>query len=312
MIPAPDAGELEWLLFEQAGVLTTAQASGLLGAGVVRGRLGRGVWRRICRGVLLTSNGGLTHDQQLWAAVLLAGRDAHLAGVTAAVAGGVNGLRSEAIQVLVPADRSVSARVPLLPSDMPAVRLRRTTVLPAEHRHAGRPPRTTIARSIVDAAAWARTDNEARLVLAAACQQRRVMPSQVLQVLAGMPTVRRRRLLRTTLADIAGGAQALAEIDLLALCRRLRLPVPDQQVRRVDGDGRNRYLDAYWKRWRLHVEIDGAHHMPAEHWAADMLRQNELWIAGDRVLRFPAWLLRERPAEVAHQIHTALHAAGWR
>lgn len=149
-------------------------------------------------------------------------------------------------------------------------------------------------------------------MLITACQQRCVMPSQVLEVLADLPKVRRRRLMRTTLADISGGAQALAEIDLLELCRRFRLPLPDQQVRRADDDGRNRYLDAYWKRWRLQVEIDGAHHMTAEHWAADMLRQNEVWIAGDRILRFPAWYVRERPSEVARQLRTGLLAAGWR
>jgi very-short-patch-repair endonuclease len=70
--------------------------------------------------------------------------------------------------------------------------------------------------------------------------------------------------------------------------------------------------DAYWRRWRLHVEIDGAHHMDVRSWAADMRRQNEVWIAGDRILRFPAWLVRQRPAEVASQVRAALEAAGWR
>jgi hypothetical protein len=51
--------------------------------------------------------------------------------------------------------------------------------------------------------------------------------------------------------------------------------------------------------------------MDARHWAADMLRQNQVWIAGDRVLRFPAWLIRARPAEVADQLRAALAAAGW-
>jgi hypothetical protein len=42
-----------------------------------------------------------------------------------------------------------------------------------------------------------------------------------------------------------------------------------------------------------------------------MKRQNDLWIAGVRVLRFPAWLVRERPAEVVTQVREALMAAGW-
>jgi very-short-patch-repair endonuclease len=42
-----------------------------------------------------------------------------------------------------------------------------------------------------------------------------------------------------------------------------------------------------------------------------MRRQNELWIHGDRVLRFPALTLRTDPTAVAAQIRAALRAAGW-
>lgn len=110
---------------------------------------------------------------------------------------------------------------------------------------------------------------------------------------------------------MAGGAEALSEIDLLRLCRRYGLPVPDLQQRRTDQSGRTRYLDAYWRRWRLHVEVDGAHHMYAAHWEADLRRQNDVWIAGDRILRFTSYQARHRPAEVADQIGRALRAAGW-
>jgi hypothetical protein len=164
----------------------------------------------------------------------------------------------------------------------------------------------------VDAAVWARTSNEARVVLAAACQQRRVTPEELREVLTVLPTMRRRALIWTTLGDIVGGAQALSEIDFGRLCRKFNLPPPDRQERRRDARGRNRYLDAYWREWHLHVEVDGAHHMDVRHWAADMLRQNEVWIAGDRILRFPAWLIRNEPVRVADQLRKALRAAGWR
>lgn len=42
-----------------------------------------------------------------------------------------------------------------------------------------------------------------------------------------------------------------------------------------------------------------------------MLRQNEVWIAGDRILRFPAWLPRRRAMAVADKLRKALKAAGW-
>ncbi len=128
-------------------------------------------------------------------------------------------------------------------------------------------------------------------------------------LVGGADPVRRRAFLRTTLTDIAGGAQALAEIDLMVLCRRFHLLLPDLQHRRRTADGGNRYLDAYWRKWQLHVEVDGAHHMDAAEWSRDMVRQNQIWIAGDRILRFPAWLIRTDPKRVADQLRVALQAA---
>jgi len=303
--------EFEWLSYEQSGVLTAGQAVGLVGRGVLRGHLRLGRWRRICRGVVVTHNGDLRPDQQQWVAVLAGGPEAMLAGATAAAASGVRGLRGDPIAVLIPAAQRTGAGLPRLPPDMPSVRVYRSSVLPDEHRQQGGPPRTTVARSVVDAAAWARTDREAQTVLAAACQQRRVTSEEIMEVMSVLTRVRRRALIQSTLADIAGGAQALSEIDLAVLCRRYRLPPPDLQERRCDADGRTRYIDAYWREWRVQAEVDGAHHMDAGQWAEDMLRQNQIWIAGDRLLRFPAWLLRSRPADVATQLQAALQAAGY-
>jgi very-short-patch-repair endonuclease len=194
---------------------------------------------------------------------------------------------------------------------MPGVVVKRTATLPDEHVQVGRPMRTTLPRALVDAAQWARGEDQARTVIAAACQQRLVTPEELTGVLDALPRVRRRQLILTTVADVAGGAQALAELDLVRLCRRFGLPEPELQEKRRDASGRTRYLDAYWRRWRLHVEVDGAHHMNAGQWERDMRRQNEVWIAGDRILRFPAWLVRRRPEEVAKVIADALRAAGW-
>lgn len=305
-IPGPDATEIEWLLFEQAGVLTRTQAVALLGRHQVARHLAQGRWRGICRNLLLTHNGPLHPEQQLWVAVLVAGPEALLAGRTAATAGGVTGLRREPLQVLIPARRARSVNMERLPPDMVQVRVYRTARLPDEHRQLGRPPRTVLARSVVDAAAWAEGDSEARTTIARACQQQRVSPNELEQVLALFPRIKRHRLIARTLDDIAGGATSLNEVDFVTLCRRFGLPAPNLQERRKDANGRNRYLDAYWPEFGLHVEVDGAHHADVENWSADMLRQNEIWIRGDRILRFPAWLIRTRPDLVATQLEAAM------
>jgi hypothetical protein len=309
MVSVREASDLDRLVVEQAGVLTTAQAGVPLGQNEVRRRVDRGIWRRICRGVVMTGNDRMTRDQQLWAAVLTAGPGAVLAGVTAAAEGGVRGLRAAPLQLLVPAKRMPSSRIGRLPEDMPRMRVYRTRMLPPEHRQTGPPARTTVARSVVDAAAWAASDNEARHVLVAACRQRLVRPAEVLDVLAGAPRIRRRALIRTTLADLEDGAQALSEIDLLVLCRRFGLPLPDQQAHRTDSQ--KRYIDGHWHQWNLLVRVDPAHHPEATS-SAVLPRPGETGVEGDRVLRFPAFCIRDRSAEVAAQLRSALTAGGWR
>ncbi|MEG3635605.1 hypothetical protein [Micromonospora palythoicola] len=312
MVPDDAAGALEWLAFEQAGVVTSAQARSVLSDGTVRGLVRSGRWRAISRGLLLTGNGRLARDQQLWVAVFAAGAGAVLAGATAATEAGVRGLRPEPLHVLVPASRRVGRTIlRQLPIDMTAVVVHRTSILPAEHLQVARPPRTTTARALVDAASWAPSSRVAQETLAAGCQQRRVLPEELAAVLDVLPRTPRRMLIRQTIDDIAGGAQALSEIDFVRLCRRAGLPRPDLQQRRTDAAGRTRWLDAYWREWGVHAEIDGAHHMDVRQWTADMRRQNDVWTAGERILRFPAWLVRAHPEQVADTVRRALLAAGW-
>lgn len=303
-LPGHDADEFDWLLFQQENVVNWAQAAEHLGRGAAANRLRRRRWQRPERGVIVTHSGPLTREQRLWAAVLGAGRDAVLAGATAATLEGLRGYDRHAIDVLIPASRRAKA--------VAGVRIHRTTVLPAHHvRWAGTPPRTVVARSVVDAAAWARTDDDARAIVAAAFQQRRVRPGDVEGVLDVLPRSHRRALVLETAAFAAGGAHALTELNLVTVCRRYHLPPPDRQVHRTDASGRDRYLDAYWAAYLLHVEVDGSWHLEVRTWWADMQRQNDLWITGDRVLRFPGWALIHEPARVAAQIHAALVAGGW-
>ena len=157
----------------------------------------------------------------------------------------------------------------------------------------------------MDAAGWAATDRLARAILAAGVQQRLVRAADLIQVVERCPRVPRRALMRTTLADVAGGAEALSELDFCDLVRRFGLPEPDRQFQRVDGQGR-RWLDAVWEQARLVVEIDGRWHMDARSWWTDLQRDNELTIDGYRVLRFPAFIVRDSPEVVARQIAQAL------
>ncbi len=118
--------------------------------------------------------------------------------------------------------------------------------------------------------------------------------------------LRRRLLIQATLADVAGGAHALSELDLADLLRRFGLPEPDRQASRRDQHGRRRWLDALWEAARLIVEVDGRWHTDVGNWWEDMKRDNEFTINGYRVLRFPAYAVRSDPDRVAQQIRPAL------
>ena len=247
-------------------VLTVASAIALIGEPAVRWRLHSGRWQRPCRGVLVTHSGGISDAEWLWIAVLGAGPDALLGGLTAARLDGLTGFDDRATHVLLPACRQVR-------TSLPGVVVHRSRV---------------------------------RAVLAAGVQQRLVRPDQLQAALGRRPRLRRHALIAVTLADIAGGAQALSELDFARLARCYGLPAPDRQVMRLDRNGRRRWLDAFWEEAHLAVEVDGLWHMEATAWWADMHRANDLIISGVRVLRFPAFVVRDQPGVVAAQIRAAL------
>lgn len=169
-----------------------------------------------------------------------------------------------------------------------------------------------MARSLVDAAAWMATDRGALAVLASSVQQRLVRVRDLTAEVDRNERLHRRQLIKTTLADIEGGAHALSELDFRRLVvRQFGLAEPDLQVPRRDENGRRRWLDACWEQAKLVVEIDGAAHIDVLTYWDDMGRGNDLTLDHYRVMRFPAWMVRYNPEFVATKIRMALRDAGY-
>jgi very-short-patch-repair endonuclease len=286
---------------QQCGVMTTAAAIARIGRTAVRWRVESGRWQRPCRGVVVTHSGPLSSDQILWVVLLGAGTGAALAGLTAARIDGLTGFDDGRIHIVVPISRTVRTELP----GRAVVHRSRSFGL-ADVHPARQPRRTRMPRSILDASSWMRTENGARAILAAGVQQRLVRPESLATELARRRGLPRQALIRSTVADITAGAQALSELDFCRLTRRYRLPEPSRQVLRRDSYGRPRWLDAYWERARVVAEVDGLWHMDADAWWADMRRDNDLVLGGYRVLRFPAFAVRDHPEVVAAQIADAL------
>lgn len=250
------------------------------------------------RAVRLTT-GRLDDRQRAWVAVLnCPGRLAAVAGVTALRMHGFSGPPDTTTHVVVPQGVRVRPQAD--------VTVHHSSNLSSTDLHPHRlPPVTRIERSVIDAAAWAVSDRRCCGVLAAAVQQRLTTAERLLAELETRPQVRRHRLMRLTLGDVAGGAQSFAEIEIGVLCRRHGLPAPLLQQERVEATGRRRYLDATFPRsdgTTFGVEIDGALHLLPDTYWDDMSRGNELAIGGSRVLRFPSISLRLDAGRVIDQI----------
>lgn len=110
------------------------------------------------------------------------------------------------------------------------------------------------------------------------------------------------------LHDIEGGSHSLAELRVGPACRRAGLQEPDRQTVRRDKQNRRRYLDCEWRcpDGRIVVlEVDGAQHMEAAHWAADMPRERAVVVSGRTVLRCSALELRVTPTLVTDDLAAA-------
>jgi hypothetical protein len=248
-------------------------------------------WQALGRRVVVLHNATLTDRQREWAAVLLAGKPAALAGLSAAAAAGLTGFADERVHVLVAGDSNTS---------WPAwVQVHNSRRFSARDIHAGTsPPRTHIARAIVDAAAWSANPRRACALACAAVQQQLTTAERLTAELRRAGGVRHVATLRALLGDIGGAGHTLAEIELAPLARRAGLPPPRRQVLRRQPDGHARYLDAEFDLpdgTLLAVEIDASVHLEPLTWWDDMNRQRELTMAGQVTLGFGSMLVRLSP-----------------
>lgn len=239
----------------------------------------------------------LSSAAERWRAVWESGAGAALDGAAALVAGGLRGFDPVTIDVSQPRNNRHHI--------VAGVRLHRRAAMPGVVG-AGI-PRVRLEIAAVNAALWARSDREAALILCLVVQQRLTTPVRLLRAWASArKTGHRVSFLADAVLDICDGTQALGELDFGLLCIEAGLPRPSRQVVRQGPRGRV-YLDACWEDIGLAVEIDGGHHQWALNPVADALRQNDLVIGGDLMLRIPVLGLRLEAARFMAQV-VAAHA----
>jgi hypothetical protein len=255
-------------------------------------------WQKQGRALVL-HNGPLHPDEIVPVTLINCGPRSALTAFTAAQLRGLRGWERDEIHVLVPAGariRDVGLRL----------RVHWTGDWASQDVSAGLPG---LAPALVVAAGTFRDARPACGLLAASVQQRLLSARDLRSALAGRPRTGHRAMLRLAVDDIEQGAEALSEIDFARLCRKYGLPRPRRQAVRVEPSGRRGYLDAEWvtaSGRRLVVEVDGALHLAPRRWWHDQLRQNELVIRGDLVLRFPSIVVRCEELLIVDQLRRAL------
>lgn len=303
MVDRSTREELRRLAHDQDGVVSRAQA----------GRLGVDRWAiahevRCGRWTAHGLNSVALHTMALGAAATRrvalweAGETAALDGATSLVVGGLHGY-DDAVHLI--------CRWPNGGRSWSGSRIHNSRLWNVDDFVVtGGMRRTRNDVAAVRAAMYARTDRAAATVMAMAVQQGLATGEAVLLEARRLNRHRRRPLILAVAMDIADGAQALGELDFARLCRARGLPVPGRQVVRRGARGRI-YLDVYWDDYALVVEIEGAHHDSPGNAIDDSLRQNDLTIGHDKVLRIPVLGLRTQPDEFMAQVERALRAAGW-
>ncbi|HET7822388.1 MAG TPA: hypothetical protein VFL10_12765 [Ornithinibacter sp.] len=257
----------------------------------VRSEVTAGRWTTAGRHTVVIGTGRPVGEGLWWQALWESGAGAVLDGVSALLAAGLTGFTADTIDVAIPKRnrRHVVTGVTLhLRADVGP-----TT---GSHLVRCRPEWATIR-----AAQWAGTDRTAALLVCLAVQQRLVASDRLLVAWSSVGRSRRRRFLDAVIRDVCDGAHSLGELDFARMCRHHGLPPPTRQVVRTAPGGRV-YLDVAWEEIGLVVEIDGGHHTLALNPITDALRQNEVTLGDDVVLRVPVLGLRLTPDAFMGQV----------
>ena len=293
---------------QQGGVLARRQAlRNGMSEDAWQWKLDLGLWTPVLPGVVATHSGDPTRRQLHRAAVLKAGEGAALAGDAALLEVGFPFKDLDVVDVAV-GDRPAGKSLPL--GNELVYRPHSVRGLSRMLTELDGMPTMTCAFAVLMAAAWAPSDRAAEWRLATAVQRDLAAPDELRSALVGLPKLRRRDLVSTVLDDVELGAHAMSELDFLRVCRRFRVPVPDELQVKVRAGGRTRYLDGRYRRQGVRFEVDGAHHRTVEGWEADAQRGNDIAIAtrgaGEIQLRFTGSQVRHQGHEVARQLRAAL------
>ncbi len=275
---------------------TEALADGRLSRHALRSR-----YRPVYRNVYLPIGHELTAASRGVAAWLWAGREAALAGLSAAALHGARWIDPE-----LPAEVHRRNGKPVNGIVIHRDELRDDEICAVQGM-----PATTPARTALDLGRR-KGLTSALIRVDALANATNVMPADVERLAQRHPGVRGLVQLRQVLRLMDGGAESPQETRTRLLLVRSGLPRPETQIRVV-----NRFnhpfarLDMGYRTLQVAIEFDGAQHWtdPAQR-TADIDRYAELGALGWLIVRVSSDLLRYRPEVVVVRVCAALRQAG--
>jgi hypothetical protein len=264
----------------------------------------RRAWATVFNGVYVSHTGPLSWKQRAWAAVLYH-QPAALAGAAALRAAGLDsGAESAPIELVVARPRRVV--------DPPDVTTRQVVHYEGVvHEHLG-PPRVRVEHAALQVASRARTEDAAVAALGDVVQKRRTTAQRLFETLDTQPRLKRRRLLRDVLADVAAGTNSALERRYLRDVERGHgLPEGRRQARAASG-ARSAYRDVHYEDERTLVELDGrlGHDGTEDRWD-DLDRDVASAVDGKLTVRV-GWRQVLDPCRSANAVGAILKARGWK
>ena len=250
-----DPQPITWpeLLDFQSRVVTRSQA---LGHGLTRSAVSRrsksGTWQRLHRGTYAAFSGVPPREARLWAAVLRAGPGAVLSHETAAEVHGLVDMPSSKIHITVPANRK-----PAESGSIPGVIIHRSRNVASQRLPPWQLPRTPVAETVLDLVNASKTFDDAYSWLSRATGRQLASAEMIREALAARKRMRWRGWLADALDDVTEGVMFPLERRYVRDVERAHgLPSARRQARRDLTSG-IRYLDNFYDRYRLGVELDG-------------------------------------------------------
>jgi hypothetical protein len=246
-------------------------------------------------------------EARLWAAVLRAGPGAVLSHETAAEVHGLIDKPGSKIHITVPANRK-----PAESGSISGVVIHRSRNVISQRLPPWQLPRTPVAETVLDLVNASKTFDDAYSWLSRATGRQLVTVGMIGDAVAARKRMRWREWLVDALDDVAEGAMFPLERRYVRDVERAHgLPSARRQARRELASG-VRYLDNFYDRYKLCVELDGqSSHPPEQKWR-DADRDNDNVFRDDvRTVRFGMRDVTVRRCARAARLAALLMRRGW-